>query len=117
MKTFSGFLADGSELTEHRETFLYRLFRGYARIFEQYPGRFGETIQTQLAAFAPYVKPMGASSGGVRSARSPSLAACGATMIRAQKTCNRYSNPAKLLKHCDPVIAREDDGDPDESTR
>lgn len=49
MKTFAGILPGGEEIVEGHESFLYRLFRGYERIFAQDPKRFNEMIQLQLA--------------------------------------------------------------------
>jgi hypothetical protein len=50
MKTFCGILPNGEEIAEGHPAFLYRLFRGYERIFAQDPRHFDNMIQLQLAA-------------------------------------------------------------------
>jgi GR25 family glycosyltransferase involved in LPS biosynthesis len=48
LKTYSGFLADGTEISENDGSFLHRLFHGYQRVFETDPKRFEEMIRLQL---------------------------------------------------------------------
>ena len=49
LKTFAGILPSGEEIAEGHAAFLYRLFRGYERMFAQDPRRFDELIRLQLA--------------------------------------------------------------------
>ncbi len=48
LKTFAGILPNGEEIAEGHAAFLYRLFRGYERVFAQDPRRFDEMIRLQL---------------------------------------------------------------------
>jgi hypothetical protein len=48
LKTFAGILPNGEEIAEGDAAFLYRLFRGYERVFAQDPKRFDEMIRLQL---------------------------------------------------------------------
>lgn len=48
LKTLSGFDAAGAEITENDPLFLYRLYRGYDRLFARYPKRFEQTFRQQI---------------------------------------------------------------------
>ncbi len=49
LKTFSGTHLSGSDIPADHEVFLYRLFRGYERMFERNPKRVEEVFRLQLA--------------------------------------------------------------------
>jgi hypothetical protein len=49
LKTFSGMHLSGPEIPADHEVFLYRLFRGYERMFERNPKRVEEVFRLQLA--------------------------------------------------------------------
>jgi hypothetical protein len=53
MKTLSGFDAAGIEVLDSDATFLYRLYRGYARLLDRHPGRFKEIFLMQLKSLPP----------------------------------------------------------------